>query len=118
MRHNRASAANDAEWRFKKYVFGDPLAELPLERATRDAFEEWREHHRPGRLNRTIIRQARSVVAALNRALELDHVGNPLAWKFKKLSDDTEDTHETAVFPSSDERKALMAATDLSTAEE
>jgi len=55
------------------------------------------KHNRAGRLDRTINRQVRSVVAALNRALELGHVGNPLAWKLKKLSDDTEDTNETAV---------------------
>src|SRR5690348_5707619 len=70
-----------------------------------------------GRLDRTINRQVRSVVAGLNRALELGHIGNPLAWKLKKLSDDTEDTHETAVFLTSDERKALLEATDASTAD-
>ena len=117
IKHNRTGAAKDAQWRFKKYVYGDPLAELPLERATRDDFEEWRERHRPGRKDRTVNRQARSVVAGLNRALELGHVGNPLAWKFKKLSDDTEDTNETAVFLTSDERKTLLEATDPSTAD-
>ena len=47
----------------------------------------------------------------------MDHVGNPLAWKLKKLSDDTEDIHETAVSLTSDERKALLGATDPSTAD-
>jgi hypothetical protein len=117
IKHNRAAAAKDAEWRFKKYVYSDPLAELSLERAAREDLEEWRERHRPGRLDRTINRQVRSVVAGLNRALELGHVGSPLAWKVKKLSDDTEDTNETAVFLSSGERKALLGATDPSTAD-
>jgi integrase len=117
MKHNRASAAKDAEWRFKKYVYSDALADLKLERATRDDFAEWRERQRPGRLDRTVNRQVRSVVAALNRATELGHVGNPLAWKLKKLVDDTEDTNETAIFLTLEERKALLAATDQSTAD-
>lgn len=31
--------AEDAQWGFKKYVYGDELAGLPLERVTRDDFE-------------------------------------------------------------------------------
>jgi hypothetical protein len=108
-RHDRGAAAEDAEWRFKKYVYGDVLAELPLERVTRDDFEEWRERQRPGRENRTVNRQVRSVKAALNRALELGHLGNPLTWKLKPLSDDAEDTNDTAIFLTPAQRKALIA---------
>jgi integrase len=113
-RHDRGAAAEDAEWRFKKYVYGDVLAELPLERVTRDDFEEWRERQRPGRESRTVNRQVRSVKAALNRALELGHLGNPLTWKVEPLSDDAEDTNDTAVFLTPAQRKALIAAADPS----
>jgi integrase len=114
-RHDRGQAAEGAQWRFRKYVYDDPLADIPLERATRDDFEEWRERQRSGRENRTVNRQVRSVKAGLNRAVELGHVGNPLAWKLKALADDTEDTSETAVFLTPAQRKAIMAAADPST---
>jgi len=114
-RHDRGDAADDAEWRFKKYVFDDELADIPLERATRDDFEEWRERQRPGRANRTVDRQLRSVKAGLNRAVELGHVGNPLAWKLKRLADDLEDSNDTAVFLTPAQRRALIATADPST---
>ncbi|MEA3176854.1 MAG: hypothetical protein QOI59_377, partial [Gammaproteobacteria bacterium] len=94
----RAKAAKDAEWRFEKYVWDDPLAQVRLENATRQDFSEWRERQLPGREPRTINRQFRSVKAGLNVALELGHVGNPLAWKLAALADDVEDGNETAVF--------------------
>jgi integrase len=114
-RHDREGAAQDAAWRFKKYVYSDKLADISLERATRDDFEEWRERQRPGRQNRTVNRQVRSVVAGLNRAVELGHVGNPLAWKLKELQDDTEDSNDTAVFLTPAQRAAFIAAADPST---
>ncbi len=54
--HGRADATKGAEWRFKKYVYGDPLAEVELEGATRDDFQEWRDRHRSGRAARTVER--------------------------------------------------------------
>jgi hypothetical protein len=51
------------------------LADVELERAARDDFQEWRDRHRSGRAARTVERQFRSVRAGLNRALELGHVG-------------------------------------------
>jgi integrase len=108
----RAAAAKGAEWRFKKYIYGDPLAELELERATRDDFQEWRERQRPGRAARTVNRQFRSVKAGLNRALELGHVGNPAAWKLKALQDDVEDSDDTAVFLDRDQRQGLVTAAE------
>jgi integrase len=110
--HGRADAAKGAGWRFKKYVYGDPLAEVELERATRDDFQEWRDRHRSGRAARTVERQFRSVRAGLNRALELGHVGNPAAWKLKALQDDVEDSGETAVFLDRAQRNALIAAAE------
>ncbi len=112
-RHGRGDAAKGAEWRFKKYVYADPLAEVELEKATRDDFAEWRDRHREGRAARTIERQFRSVRAGLNRALELGHVGNPSAWKLKPLRDDVDDSGETAVFLTPAQRQALIAAAEI-----
>ena len=116
-RHDRLDAAADAERRFKKTVYGDPpaleadpLADLELERCTRDDFLEWRDRQRTGRQARSVNRHVRSVVAGLNRAVELGHMGNPLAWKFKALPDDTEDSGETAILLNEQQRRALIAA--------
>jgi integrase len=109
-RHGRQSAAIDALRRFKKVIYKDPLADIALERASRDDFEEWRDRQRIGRAARSLNRHVRSVVAGLNKALELGHVGNPGAWKLKALSDDTEEAGETAIFLSAQQRQALIAA--------
>jgi hypothetical protein len=45
----------------------------------------------------------------LNRALELGHLGNRLTWKLEPLSDDAEDTNDTAIFLTPAQRKALIA---------
>ena len=111
-RHGRGEAADAADWRFRKYVWSDPLAVIELEKATRDDFEEWRDRQRPGRTARTVDRQVRSVKAGLNRALELGHVGNPAAWKLKALQDDIDDSGETAVFLPPQQREALIAAAE------
>jgi integrase len=112
-RHGRSDAAKGAEWRFKKFVYNDALAGIELESATRDDFLEWRERHLPGRAPRTVQRQYRAVRAALNRAAELGHVGNPLAWKLKPLQDDVEDSGETAVYLDATQRRALIAAAEM-----
>jgi integrase len=107
----RSDAARQAEWRFKKTVYSDPLADTSLEQATKDDFREWRIRQTAGRQPRTTNRHVRSVVAALNHAVkEAGHVGNPTAWTLKPLADDVEDEGETAVFLSPEERKALVAA--------
>jgi integrase len=109
--HGRVDAAKEAEWRFKKTVYSDPLADTSLERATKDDFREWRERQKPGREPRTLNRHVRSVVAALNYAVkEAGHVGNPMAWSLKPLADDVEDDGETAIFLTPEQRKALVAA--------
>jgi hypothetical protein len=111
-RHGRGVAAKEAEWRFRKYVYDDVLAEVELEKATRDDFDDWRDRQRGGRAARTIERQFRSVRAGLNRALELGHVGNSAAWKLKALQDDVDDSGETAVFLAPAQRQALIAAAE------
>jgi integrase len=110
-RHGRADAAKEAEWRFRKTLYEDKLAGLPLEKVTRDDFLEWRERQLSGRKPRSLNRHVRSMVAALNYAVEVaGHVGTPSVWRLKPLSDDVEDDGETAVFLSPEQRKALIAA--------
>jgi integrase len=109
--HGRTDAAKEAEWRFKKTVYADALADTSLEQATKDDFREWRERQKSGRKPRSLNRHVRSVVAALNHAVkEAGHVGNPTAWSLKPLADDVEDDGETAVFLTPEQRKALIVA--------
>lgn len=114
LRHGRPDAAREAQWRFKATVYEDPFAKLELEALTRDDFSEWRDRTCEGRAARTVNRYTRAVVAALNCAVELGHVGNPAAWRVQALADDAED--ETAVFLTTVQRKALIAAADAHTA--
>jgi integrase len=107
-RHGRNDAAKEAEGRFKLVVYTDAIANLELERVTRDDFLEWRDRLLKGRQPQSVNRQVRSVKAALNRAVELGYVGNPMAWKLAKLSDNDEE--ETALYLNAAERKALIAA--------
>ncbi|MGH8132099.1 MAG: tyrosine-type recombinase/integrase [Steroidobacteraceae bacterium] len=111
-RHGRHDAAREAEWRFNAVVFDHELADAELESMTRDDFLEWRDRICTGRQARTVNRYVRAVVAALNCAVELGHVGNPVAWRVRALADDVEDEGETAVFLTADQRKALIAAAD------
>jgi hypothetical protein len=95
-RHGRASAAKAAEGMFETVINEDALADKALEAATRDDFEEWRERLTKGRQPRSVNRYVRQIMAGLNRAVELGHIGNPAAWKLKPLQDDVEDDGETA----------------------
>lgn len=113
-RHGRPDAGREALWRFKAVVRKDPFAALELEGLTRDDFLEWRDRVRKGRQARTVNRYTRAVVAALNRALELGHVGNPAAWRVQAIADDGEEG--TAVFLSAGQRKALIAVAEPHTA--
>jgi integrase len=109
-RHGRPEAAKEAEARFKLTIYKDEIADLALEAATREDFEEWRDRLVAGRKSRSVNRQVRAVVAGLNRAVELGHVGSPAAWRLKPLSDDVEDDGETAVFLTPAQRAAVIAA--------
>ena len=117
-RHGRTAAAAEISWRFKAVLYDkdneeddDVLAGLELESVTEDDFLEWRERLlRPGRQPRTVNRYVRAVVAGLNRAYRLGHVGNPSAWQLAALSDDVDDDGETAVFLNAGQRRDLIAA--------
>ena len=112
----RGATATEAEGRFKLCVFEDDLAALRLEDATGDDFREWRQRLREGRAARSVNRHVRAVVAALNRALALGFTGNPQAWKLEALADDTEETGETAVLLTAEQRAALLKAATPATA--
>jgi len=111
-RHGRADAAKVALGQYKLAVYTDALASLELEGATKDDFLEWRDRLTEGRKPRSLNRLVRAVVAGLNRAVELGHLGNPAAWRLRPLADDTEDDGGTAVFLSPGQRKALIAAAE------
>lgn len=108
--HGRTDAAKAAEGIFKTAVHKDPIANVKLERASGDDFREWRARLVEGRKPRSVNRYVRSVVAGLNRASELGHVGKPSAWHLTPLEDDADDENETAIFLSPEQRKALLAA--------
>lgn len=111
-RHGRPDSARVALGQYKLAVYADLLAGLELEGATKDDFLEWRDRLLAGRKPRSLNRLVRAVVAGLNRAVELGHVGNPAAWKLKPLADDADEEGETAVFLSAGQRKALIAAAE------
>jgi integrase len=111
-RQGRPDTATEAEGRFKSVVWNAPLAVMTLEDLTRDDVEEWREGLRTGRQNRSVNRHVRAVVAGLNKAHKLGHVGNPASWDLDSLADDVEDGGETAVFLTPDQRRGLIAAAE------
>jgi integrase len=109
-RHGRITAAKAAEGMFETVINENALADKALEAATRDDFEEWRERLTEGRQPRSVNRYVRQIMAGLNRAVELGHIGNPAAWKLKPLQDDVEEDGETAVFLDPGQRKSLIEA--------
>lgn len=112
--HGRWSTVTEAERRMENLVFGDPIADLKLERTTRDDFEAWRDRLTNGLRTRTVNRYVRSVAGALNRSIELGHVGNPAAWRLRPLWGDEEGD---PVFLGPAQRRAIIAAAEPFTAE-
>jgi len=107
--HQRTNAADEGERRFKQLIESDKIASKQLDAATREDFEEWRDRLRTGRQPRSINRHVRSVVAGLNKAVrDLGYTGNAAAWKFTKLTDDKEDTGDSAVFLTAEQRERLI----------
>jgi integrase len=109
-RHGREDAARENAARFKGMVWGDRFALLELEDLTLDDVLEFRERLRKGRQNRSVNRHMTAVIAGLNVAHGLGHVGNQAAWRVKRLADDREDDGDTAVFLTANQRAALIAA--------
>jgi len=110
----RWRAVAEAERRMTNLIFDDPIADLKLERATRDDFDAWRDRLTAGRRVRTVNRYMRGVAAGLNRAIELGHVGNPAAWRLRPLCAEEEGE---PVFLGPTQRAAIVAAADSHTAE-
>jgi len=106
----RADTAAEVEGRYKAVVWPDELADVPLESLDLEEFTGWRERLRKGRQNRSVNRHVRAVVAGLNKARMLGHVGNAAAWRIEPLADDVDDSGETAVLLTPDQRAALIAA--------
>jgi integrase len=106
---NRRKAAWEVGKRFRLTVgrtseFGRKM----LESVMRDDVEAWRNGLRKGRKPRSINRQVRAVVAALNHAVAHGHIGRRDAWKIAHLVDDGEEN--VAIFLTTDQRDRLIAA--------
>lgn len=108
-RHGRPEAATESQGRFNSIVRYDPIALQVLESMTLEDMQAWRDRLRPGRQPRSINRHVRSVVAGLNKAHALGHIGNPRTWRLTALADDVEDEGDTAVFLDPQQRRGLMA---------
>ncbi len=80
---------------------------MRLEDVRREDVEAWRGSLRKGRKPRSVNRQVRSVIAALNFAVSHGHVGRREAWKLEHLVDDGEKS--VAVFLSGEQRDRIIA---------
>lgn len=78
----------DAARRFRQYVYGDPIAKVPLQKLTKAHVRDWRSRlqqmptkdgkpRTPATVNRDLV----PLKAALNAALEAGQVANALAWE-------------------------------------
>jgi integrase len=110
----RDGTASEVESRYKAVVWPDAIATIPLDDLRLDDFSAWRERLRNGRKNRSVNRHIRAVVAGLNRAYRLGHIGNPASWRIEPLADDLDDSGETAVFLAPEQRRALIGAVEPS----
>ena len=108
----RADTALEVEGRYKILVWPDKIADAPLENLAFEDFTDWRERLRKGRQNRSVNRHVRAVIAGLNKAHALGHIGNPAAWRLEMLADDVDDSGETAVLLTVEQRAALIGAAD------
>ncbi len=106
----RRATAWDAGQRFRLTVSrNSDFGRMRLEDVTREDTEAWRDRLRKGRQPRSVNRQVRAVVAALNFAVaQRGHVGNREAWELVHLVDDGEEN--VAVFLTPAQRDRLIAA--------
>lgn len=115
-RNGRQATADNAQKRFELIVWSDPVADILLEDLTLEDMEDWRERIREGRQNRSVNRHVRSVVAGLNVARVKGHVGRPEAWALKPLADDVEETFETTIFLTQEQRQSIIGSASLNCA--
>jgi integrase len=114
VRHLRSIGRRTTAWdvgqRFRLTVpRSGEFGRKKLEDTRREDFETWRNGLRKGRQPRSVNRQVRAVVAALNWAVkDGGFVGNREAWKLTHLVDDGEES--TPVFLTPEQRDRLIAA--------
>ena len=108
--HGRRGTAWDAGQRFRLTVDRKgEFGRMKLEDVLREDFDAWRNGLRKGRQPRSVNRQVRAVVAALNHAVtDGGHIGKREAWKVKQLQDDGEES--TPVFLTTEQRDRLITA--------
>jgi len=88
----------------------DPFGLMLLEDVAQEDTEAWRKRLRKGRAARSVNRYVRQVVAALNKAVgKLGYTGNPNAWTLEALADDLDESGDTAVFLTAEQRDRLIA---------
>ncbi len=106
-RIGRRESALEAGQRFRQTVgrYSD-FGRMRLEDVMRADVEAWRDSLRKGRKPRSVNRQVRSVVAALNWAVSHGHVGRADAWKLEALADDAEKSN--AVFLTATQRDRII----------
>lgn len=114
-RGGRGAAAVIADQKFSTTVYGDLLAEIPVQQLTREDFESWRERLRKAenggkRQNQSINRYATAVSAALNCAVDVcGYAGTRAAWKLGRLPvERTESGDGEAVYLSKAQRERLL----------
>ena len=105
----RRATAWDVGQRFRVTVGrNSAFGRMWLEDVRREDVDEWRDGLRWGRLPRSVNRQVRAVVAALNFAVsKRGHIGTREASELAHLIDDGEET--VAVFLTSEQRAHLIA---------
>ncbi|MDP9025007.1 MAG: site-specific integrase [Candidatus Eremiobacteraeota bacterium] len=105
----RRASAWDAGQRFRLTVGRtSDFGRMRLEDVRSEDVEAWRNGLRKGRKPRSVNRQVRSVIAALNYAVShAGHVGRREAWKLEHLVDDGEKS--VAVFLTGEQRDRIIA---------
>lgn len=111
----RESTAHDADLRFKRTVFDQPLDKIKLERITTAALVKWRnEQVRSGLSKASVNRNLVSLKAALNLAVSSRKVASERAieWREAKPYGAKEVANRRDLFLDRDQRRALLAATE------
>ena len=113
VRHKRAQGRNASAWdagqRFRLTVGRtSTFGRMRLEDVRHEDVSTWRNGLKKGRKPRSVNRQVRAVIAALNFAVSHGHAGIRDAWKLEPLVDDSEKS--AAVFLTNIQRDRLIAS--------